>query len=252
MNFRSITSYITGQTDEPPSSIGGTRNLNALESLSIYRSDYLARMHSALKSAYPVTWHIVGDEAFEQLAMEYLRAHPSTSWDLNVFGAELPQHLELGFSRTLIEELPFLTDLTKLEWASHLYFHQAPPKDAINQLPQSEQELASLRLHPSLRIFCSQFQIPLIYRAGQRGDEQLPAEWSQGSYYFLSKSQWLVQLEVINSHEYLLLSQWQQHQTLGSTLAFIESQYPDQLADLSAVVGATLYRLFQNRFLTLR
>ena len=76
--------------------------------LAVYRANSNAAAAKALAGAYPVVSQVVGAEFFEALARAYRRAHPSTSCDLNEYGAEFAPFLA-GFPH--VSHLAYLPDL---------------------------------------------------------------------------------------------------------------------------------------------
>jgi hypothetical protein len=94
----------------------------ALERLSVYRGNVVGACTKALTGAYPVVAKIVGESFFEGLAREYLRRFPSTSGDLNEFGAQLSQFVA-RFEHT--QDLPYLPDVARMEWLVHRAYYAA-------------------------------------------------------------------------------------------------------------------------------
>lgn len=216
----------------------------------VYRNDYIARMHSALGANYPILWKIVGDEAFQTLADLYRQTWTSPTWNLNNYGEHLAHLLLEESTLNFRTNYPFLIDLAKLEWQSQDYFNEALPSNAMLHLPQSEEELSGAKLHPNLRLMTSEFQIPAIYRAAQNNEEQIPADWHEPSYYFLSKKDFIVQLEDLNQSQFELLSLWKNFRTLSETLNHLESGDPEYAHQLVKELGPLLVRLQQDHVLT--
>jgi hypothetical protein len=54
--------------------------------LAIYRSNTYSNLRAALRDVYPVIVRLVGDDFFAHAASAFIRAHPSTSGDLNDYG----------------------------------------------------------------------------------------------------------------------------------------------------------------------
>jgi hypothetical protein len=80
----------------------------------VYASGAPARVAEALENDYPALRRILGDDAFRSLAARYAVAHPPRSFDLGRAGDRLAGFLETD---PLREELAFLPDLARLEWA---------------------------------------------------------------------------------------------------------------------------------------
>jgi hypothetical protein len=88
--------------------------LAAGERIGIYHEMYLLRMAEALESDYPALAHFLGAGRWTALVRDYLLAHPSRSYTLNVLGRSLADWLAEA------ADLPrrgFCQDLARLEWA---------------------------------------------------------------------------------------------------------------------------------------
>src|SRR5437899_8989323 len=59
----------------------------ARDRLALYRGNVQVNARKALANAYPICARLVGDEFFDGLAFEYAAREPSTSGDLNEYGA---------------------------------------------------------------------------------------------------------------------------------------------------------------------
>ena len=81
--------------------------------LRVYRNNSLLNHTRALRDSFPAALALVGEDFFDSAAMQYRRAHPSTSGNLQDFGAEFPEFLE---SLPGTRSLPYLGDVTRLEW----------------------------------------------------------------------------------------------------------------------------------------
>ena len=90
--------------------------------LELYRDNQRALWRAALDNAFPVVRQLVGDEFFGGLAYEYAERHPSSSGDLNQYGAQFATFLS-GFAPAA--ELPYLPDVATLEWACHIAHYAA-------------------------------------------------------------------------------------------------------------------------------
>jgi hypothetical protein len=84
--------------------------------LAIYRANAAASAAKALAAAYSVLRQVVGDEFFDGLARDYLRAWPSACGNLYEYGGEFAAFLaQFPHARSL----PYLPDLARLEWLVH-------------------------------------------------------------------------------------------------------------------------------------
>ncbi len=88
--------------------------------LAVYTQGYAARVSEALREAFPAVAHILGGGSFASLAMRYAEDVPAELRNLNRVGAALPAFLA---DDRLSRNLPFLSDLARLEWAVVECFH---------------------------------------------------------------------------------------------------------------------------------
>jgi len=101
--------------------VHGSARLGAAERLALYSRTYHRRLAGCLRDSYPGLCHALGNELFEDFALDYLRTQPSRSYTLASLGAGWPAHLE---ATRPDRELPahereswpdFLVDLACLE-----------------------------------------------------------------------------------------------------------------------------------------
>ena len=88
--------------------------------LAVHRGGYPARLREALLEAFPAVAKILGDGSLASMLERY-RPQVPTGWcNLNFVGRALPGFL---LSDRLVDELPFLPDLARLEWCVFECFH---------------------------------------------------------------------------------------------------------------------------------
>ncbi len=154
---------LSNQITERNGLSGGTR-------LNIYRSSVLGIQTDALAAVYPVIQRLVGEPFFRTIGRDYLRKHPSPSGDLHELGAQMP-----GFLATLsaVSELPYLTDVARLEWAWHRVFHAANDTDmdlqALANIPTEEQAGINFALRNGAHLLESDYPIHRIWEVNQEG-----------------------------------------------------------------------------------
>jgi len=140
----------------------------ALDRLTLYRTNLQAAWEKALGNAFPVVRALVGEEFFGGLVRAYGHVHPSTSGDLNRFGASFA-----GFVATFepAQALPYLRDVAALEWTVHRAYY-APDAAALARERMaviSPHVLLTSRfaLHPACNWIESRFPIASIWLAHQ-------------------------------------------------------------------------------------
>jgi Putative DNA-binding domain len=89
-------------------------SLSPEQRVGVYQEMYLLRMEEALETDYPALAHFLGPRRWKDVVRDYVEAHPSRSYTLNVLGRHLAEHLA---TRRGLRHAAFLADLARLEWA---------------------------------------------------------------------------------------------------------------------------------------
>ncbi|RCS57378.1 DNA-binding domain-containing protein [Parvibium lacunae] len=191
------------------------------ERLAIYRGNVLANLESAMRNTYPICAALVGDEFFAGLTRAYWQAHPSQSGDLGEFGEQLAAFLE---TFTPAQDLPYLADIARLEWAQHLAYRAADhtPLDLTQLASLAPDSLTALRarFQPACQLLAPTYNIYPIWEAHQPDytgdwaiDWQAPAE-----PLIIYRENWVVRIAPLDRPSFVFLQTWQHH-TLGDALA---------------------------------
>ena len=147
----------------------------AAERIAVYRRALFANYRNALGATYPVVARLVGAPFFGAAVDAFVRAHPSTSGDLNVYGDAFPAFLG---RYPPAAGLPYLADVARLEWAqdeaNRAADPHATPDDVLAALAALTPEAlpaARLALAPSCRLVASPYPVLRIWRSNQPGCE---------------------------------------------------------------------------------
>ena len=139
------------------------------ERLSVYSGGYAARRREALEEAYPAVQRVLGPRAFAELSRAYAARYPSHDYNLSLTGRRLPEFLR---THSLAKELPFLPDLTRLEWQVVESFHafDRPPLDParLAAVPSEDWDRLRLAFQPSVGRVASDWPILDIWEARNR------------------------------------------------------------------------------------
>lgn len=145
--------------------------------LAIYVDGYPARMHEALREAFPAIAHIVGAPGFIALVDRYCSTVDSRAMNLNAIGEEFPPFLHSDISAS---GLPFLPDLARLEWLVQRAFHaprEAPIEPAaMRPEPGVAWENVRLRFQPSLGVLRSAWPVLDLWQARETPREEIDIE----------------------------------------------------------------------------
>ena len=134
--------------------------------LGLYLMAYRARLLAALRDNFTVLHRALGDEAFADLARDYIDAHPSRFRSIRWFGDALTAYLDADPARV---PHPALADVARMDWAMRGAF------DAASATLLTQSDLASLApadwpqqkfsLIPSLHMVELNWSVEPIWRA---------------------------------------------------------------------------------------
>jgi hypothetical protein len=206
------------------------RGIDPATRIGFYRNNVLSNFREALRATYPVIEQLVGAAYFERLAAEFFRAHPSTSGDLNLYGAEFAGFL-LGHE--VARQLPYLPDVARLEWAVEeaFYAQERAPLDLsrLATVPPDRQDAITLTLHPSCRLLASAFPVRHIWevhQAGFCGDQRVDLA-EGGAFILVRREGFEVALETLTAGSYCLLDRLMRGASLGDALTHAVALDPE-------------------------
>ncbi len=168
---RCYRAFLLGQSAPLLPELAG-RTIPAPISIQVYQNNARETYRKALMASYPVVERLVGEDCFRGLALKYMRAYPSTSGDLQGFGAAFPDFLSQIYSDSGFAYLP---DVAKLEWAVEqvqLHFeNELLDADALGRVDPTR--YADLRFYRAAgaRLVSSRYPILSIWRTNQPGQD---------------------------------------------------------------------------------
>lgn len=143
-NFGAALSINATQTNN--TGLTSTANLNAEQSLLVYRQNITGARQRVLEIIYPVCRAIVGANCFDTLARDYAWVKNIRRPDLNRFGNEFARLLEtIVNQQSAFNGLDYLPDLARLEWHWHRA-HFTPIKQYENCVDLTQTNAADLKL----------------------------------------------------------------------------------------------------------
>lgn len=130
----------------------------------VYATGLVARATEAIENDFPALARVLGPGPLRSLVGRYTRRFPPHSHDLGRIGDHLADFLA---SDALAGELPFLADLTRLEWAvAESFVSRDEPAlrwDDLAHLGAEAVAEAPLRLHRSARLVLSEWPVHDIW-----------------------------------------------------------------------------------------
>ena len=167
--------------------------------LSIYSYAYHARLIEVLANDFPAIFVAIGDEYFNQLASEYIKAHPSKYFSLRDFGAAFPNFLaDIIQQETTWKDMPWLYELAVFEWSLGQAFDAADDnlftiQDMATVAPEAWPTL-KFKLHSSVQRLNFEWNIIEMW---QSLTAETPTEVSATKDI---SSPWLVWRENLSTH----------------------------------------------------
>lgn len=144
--------------------------------LRIYQHAVAATQGAALRDSYPGVLALVGEDFFDAMAARYRRQYPSTSGNLQHFGASLADFLA---NMTEARKLTYLPDVARLEWCRQLtaLASDAPPVDAMRcaEVAAAAPARLYLRLHPSIHLLRSAHAVLSLWQWCQAPSDRAPS-----------------------------------------------------------------------------
>jgi hypothetical protein len=168
----------------PLAGLRDDRPIPLQDRLRVHRNNTLHGLTDPLAATFPVVKQLVGEDFFERLAHDFIRAAPPKRADLLLYGQDLPGFIA-GYAAAA--SVPYLADMARLELALAVAENAAdrePMAPADLQCFAPEQlERLKLATHPSLRFVVSDFPLLEIWQAHQ--GEPHPVDLGKGGVMLL-------------------------------------------------------------------
>ncbi|MCP4472773.1 MAG: DUF2063 domain-containing protein [Gammaproteobacteria bacterium] len=111
--------YLTGGSEAIEADIVSTEKALAEHRLGAYYNAYRIRLIDALAVDYAALEKLLGREAFEDMALDYLQRYPSRQPSLRWFGQHLPAYLAEYYRD---KDAEFVCELANYEWVQTTVF----------------------------------------------------------------------------------------------------------------------------------
>ena len=210
--------------------------------IETYRHAYTGRLVAALRDNFGVLPNVLGDEAFEALAVAYLAAHPSKRPSIRWFGDRLADFM--ATHEDLVPH-PALTDLARMEWALRGAFDaaDAAPFDmsALSALaPEAWPRLVFEPL-PSVQLLAMDWAVEPVWRAlqGAAVDDapELPAPDAHVHTLLVWRPRLDPRWRVLGDLDAKLLQAALQGETFGTLCALAATEAGDETAAAHAAAA---------------
>ena len=198
--------------------------LTSEERLQIYQYAYEARLLEALEEDFPMTQEALGQDRFADLITLYLAQFPSRYASLAEVGQNLSNFLK---SSSLVDQYPFLVDLTRFEWLQVLsaFALEVPIVEfkLLQKLTPHQLNQVIFELHPSVHLFRSNWPLHQI--------DALSGTFQRSFYFVIYKSNGGVQFKEVSSVQWSLLHEIRKKAALQELVQFlVENQESEKNA----------------------
>jgi hypothetical protein len=181
--------------------------------LSVYIHAYRGRLKEVLANDYPAVLMSIGDNQFNVLADDYIRAHPSHYYSLRDFGRHLPAFLSGLMQRH--------EDWRSMHWIYELALFErtlGQAFDAADDTIFSEQDMAGIadeawpelrfHMHPSVHRLDLEWNIPEIWQAlTDECSAQVAAIHESASPWLVWRDQLITRFRSMQTDEQLALDE---------------------------------------------
>ena len=219
MNFDILN--LAKSQQEMAANIASLTQLNTIDAsrdqkiLAIYQNNLLMNGVRSLSISYPVIQKMLGASAMRTLAKRLLQLTLPSHGDWGEWGSQLDMVLD---SSELIDELPFLSELARLEWQIHQCSRAA-------SVPFNHEDLLKINNHslndvvfllqPHVSIMESEFPIAALWQAHRPWDtgfmpntKSLAAILStaaEPNFCLVYQNQYQAKVEPISEEQYKLI-----------------------------------------------
>ncbi|HVM95528.1 MAG TPA: DNA-binding domain-containing protein, partial [Candidatus Acidoferrales bacterium] len=208
---------------------------NAGDRLQVYAAGYPARIIEALNESFPAVAHVLGAGAFGALVHRYIGTVALRSYNLNDAGAAFA-----GFLQTdpLSQDLPFLADLARLEWAVASAFHayELPVFDASTTADWTIEnwERVTIQFQPSVVLVKSNWPIREIWDCRDTPIESIDLDLrNRADRVLVCRQGDMVACESLDDGQATALEALLSGQTLGEVIA-VRGEHGDNPESVAA------------------
>ena len=202
---------------------------------AVYRNTTPNALIEVLRASYPVTAQLIGDEAFDGVALLFARTHPPAHPVLLDYGAGFASFL--AAQPWIADELPYLADVAEIERLRG-ECHIAPDAEPLShadlaRLGADAWPTLRLLLHPAARFAWLRTPAMTIWAAHQEDDfDTLAPEWRAEGALFTRPAD-AVQATHIDAAAHRFLAGLRLGETVGRAASAVTSLYPD--ADIAGL-----------------
>ncbi|MCK5432550.1 MAG: putative DNA-binding domain-containing protein [Gammaproteobacteria bacterium] len=230
--------------------INETEGLSSIDHFNIYKGSITASLNRTLREIYPVCNRLTGDNFFNAMGKEYMRNTPSRSADLANYGEDF-QSFIANFKHT--ENLPYLPDVARLEWAWHRAFNAADESGidlaALGKVSEADKPHIVFYLPTSASLIASEFPIHHIWQVNQpdfKGDDQVDLD-EGGIKLLVWREDYTMRIDPLDDVEWSILNEIETGNTFDTVCSHLCRH--DPAPDIENILPALVQRGWIASFL---
>ncbi len=204
---KDLFSWLLHEDDVIKSQVVASEHANINDRLKIYSNAYRFRLIDALSDTFPSVHTLMGDEAFYEMSLAYIDAHPSGHFSLRYFGDQLSDFLQ-----EYANDAPVLAEMASFEWMLRHSFDsadiEAVSMQALQEIPPESWGEVRFRFHPSVTRMNLDWNTPQLWAAiDEEADPIAPLQQDQPIPWVLSRKQLLTYYRSLDVDEAWALDQ---------------------------------------------
>ncbi|MGH8225860.1 MAG: DNA-binding domain-containing protein [Gammaproteobacteria bacterium] len=212
---RAFARHVRGEDDPQALAAVCGAELTPAARLGIYRNNLVGNLTEALAMDYPAVLRLVGEDFFEAAAARFIRMHPSTSGNLQHYGAGFADFLAALPQAAGVAYLP---DVARLEWARQEALLAADAEVLAPAALADADANLRLALHPSVRLIASPHPILSLWLYCREEEPGEPPAMDNGERVLVVRPHEAVEMFALGVGEYTFLHACREGATLGIAL----------------------------------
>jgi hypothetical protein len=195
--------------------------------IRVHRIGHIGRMTESLGETFEACWWTIGDEDFFSVCESYILSHPSKTYNLSQYGHQFPKYLA---DFPPLQDLSFLDDLARFEWAFKNLFHSRQHQPVSKEVISSASQAADFKIvfGNAVVLLNSRHSVYKLWqhRKDENKDSAIDIYRSEKLLLYKMKSQ--IYVDEINDHEFALLKLLLDGASLGSSLEKMGDSIPSE------------------------
>jgi hypothetical protein len=205
--------------------IATSGDLSVESRLSVYAEAYFSRLLEALEADFKRLRFAMTELDFQLLISEYLKAHPSTTFNISEVGRHLPEFVKAKHPDSCLPEIAVL----EIKAIETFYSADAPPLnlDVLNSL--SDEGWANLKLEtdPSVQLLTSFWPLEEFWNLEEEKDQSAFEKGKTERCFLLWRKHFHVEFKEITRLELEALGLIKNGSSLSATLDAIGERFID-------------------------